>query len=141
MENTQIELTENLENKETETVGGAINTDELDVEKVEDSIEKLKADIAVRDAKLADLEEKANQAEELSFNMLLQQENLQGFADVFKTSDKNEQLEAIKVAVNQLLMDNTYVPTEKTKEDVYTSAIEQKDVQGAIKSKFAKIFG
>jgi len=141
LENTQIELTENLENKETETVGGAINTDELDVEKVEDSIEKLKADIAVRDAKLADLEEKANQAEELSFNMLLQQENLQGFADVFKTSDKNEQLEAIKVAVNQLLMDNTYVPTEKTKEDVYTSAIEQKDVQGAIKSKFAKIFG
>lgn len=141
MENTQVELTENLENKETETVGGAINTDELDVEKVEDSIEKLKADIAERDAKLADLEEKANQAEELSFNMLLQQENLQGFADVFKTSDKNEQLEAIKVAVNQLLMDNTYVPTEKTKEDVYTSAIEQKDVQGAIKSKFAKIFG
>lgn len=136
IDNTQTELTENLE------VSDNLEPTETDTTFIEEvDVEQLKADLAERDAKLADLEEKARQAEELSFKMLLQQEGLENFTKVFNTTDKHEQLNAIKDAVNQILMDKTYVPTEKTKEDVYTSAIEKKDVQSAIKSKFSKIFG
>lgn len=103
-----------------------------------------------KSAKLDELiaENKRLQAEqaEIRLNNELSMKNLTPFKSVFSVFENAEstvedKIKALEVATNELLLQHSYVPTETAKQDAYDAAIQKGDVQGALKTKFAKLFG
>lgn len=131
------ELTEVQEVIENEVV--------QEVEQVEmttfEELQQLKKEYEEQTILLAELKKQAQENERAAFNMQLKNEGLEMFGELFNTTDKAKQIEVLKNAVNQLLVQHSYVPSDMAKQDAYDTAIQNGDVQGALKTKFAKFFG
>lgn len=104
-------------------------------------VEQLQESLNKKDETLKQLELNAKKAEEESFAITLRDNGLEGFEGIFKTESKAEQVEILKQAVNDILIAKSYVPKDKINQSEYDSHIQNNDVQGAIKSKFSKLFG
>jgi len=139
------EGTETIVNEEevTEEVEKVPTVEELaeKLKQLEDVISEKDKLINDKDETLKSLEEQAKIAEQLSFNMVLRNEGLEGFAELFTTNDRTKQVEILKNAINDVLIEKSYVPKDNQRQDEYTTHIKKGNVEGAIKSKFAQFFG
>lgn len=106
-----------------------------------EELQQLKKEYEEQTILLAELKKQAQENERTAFNMQLKNEGLEMFGELFDTTDKAKQIEVLKNAVNQLLVQHSYVPSDMAKQDAYDTAIQNGDVQGALKTKFAKFFG
>lgn len=126
-----VEVTE-VEVAEVETL-----SHDAIIERLENNQKELEQTLAEREQSLAKLEKEMKRTDMITS---LASEGLSEFSGLFDLTDTNEQVAFLKNAVNQILVKNSYKPTETATQDEYTQAITNGDVQGALKSKFTNFF-
>lgn len=87
------------------------------------------------------IEEMNQQLEKNNLITALANNGLSEFAGLFDLQTIDEKVEFLKKVKNEILIANSYVPKDVAKQDEYTTAIEQKDVNKAINFKLSKLFG
>lgn len=80
-------------------------------------------------------------ATRLNLTLKLQENNLEAFDGLFDLEANEDKVEFLQNAVNQILVKHSYQPKEVAKQEQYTQAMEQGDVQKALGFKFSKLFG
>lgn len=86
------------------------------------------------------IEELNKEVEKKNLSNLLKENGLGEFTGLFELETNEERVEFLKKAVNNILVKNSYQPKEVAKQEAYTQAIEQGDVQKALGFKFANLF-
>ncbi|MEK4628705.1 hypothetical protein MKZ17_10910 [Solibacillus sp. FSL R7-0682] len=139
MEETKVEST--VETVIEDVVSDEETTEVTDItDDTTKKMEELEKQVAEQNVLMEELQKKAKEAEETSFKMLLQSENLTAFEKLFTAKDKQEQLAILKQGINEVLVAHSYVPTDKAQQDAYSKAIETGDVNTAIRNKLSKLF-
>ena len=80
-------------------------------------------------------------ATRLNLTLKLQENNLEAFDGLFDLETNEDKVEFLQNAVNQILVKHSYQPKEVAKQEQYTQAMEQGDVQKALWFKCSKLFG
>ncbi|WP_339280944.1 hypothetical protein [Lysinibacillus sp. FSL P2-0066] len=115
-----------------------------EVEKLEEteSLEERVAKMQEENQKLQEqLEEQQVQAEKNNLIASLNAEGLSQFVGLFDLTTTDDKVAFLKNAVNQILVANAYQPKQQAKQEAYEQAINDGDVNGAIKFKLSKFFG
>ncbi|HWJ80185.1 MAG TPA: hypothetical protein VNR61_19140 [Niallia sp.] len=71
----------------------------------------------------------------------LNKEGLNEFQGLFDLETVEEKVAFLKEVKNQILVSHSYQPKEVAKQEQYTQAIENGDVEKALGFKFSKLFG
>ncbi|MEK5521573.1 hypothetical protein [Heyndrickxia sp. FSL W8-0423] len=89
----------------------------------------------------------ANKQQELfdkEVSLTLKENGLEQFADVIKVGDSEELktvIDSLTGIVNQIKIDNGYVPNDHKQQNEYDVFASKKDTQGMIATKLSKLFG
>ena len=126
VQEVQVEEVDKLHEELNETV----STFEQEKKGLLDEINTLKQHI----------EELNKEVEKKNLSNLLKENGLGEFAGLFELETNEERVEFLKKAVNNILVKNSYQPKEVAKQEQYTQAIEQGDVEKALSFKFANLF-
>ncbi|MBL5769283.1 hypothetical protein [Heyndrickxia sporothermodurans] len=77
-------------------------------------------------------------------SLTLKENGLEQFADVIKVGDSEELktvIDSLTGIVNQIKIDNGYVPNDHKQQNEYDVFASKKDTQGMIATKLSKLFG
>ncbi|MGE6259217.1 hypothetical protein ACQKCU_15145 [Heyndrickxia sporothermodurans] len=89
------------------------------------------------------IQEKEQELFDKEISLTLKENGLEQFASIVKVTNTDELKEVIKSLtgiVNQLKIDNGYIPNDHKKQDAYTVAESKKDVGGMLSAKLANFF-
>ncbi|MGE7673073.1 hypothetical protein ACQKMV_05725 [Lysinibacillus sp. NPDC094403] len=97
-------------------------------------------------ALLEQIEQQKAELRSFQVDNALKEKGLTSFKSIFDVFAKqdvtvDEQVTAIEQAVNAILMEKAYQPKEVAKQQAYEQAINDGDVNSAIKFKLSKFFG
>ncbi|MEK5232042.1 hypothetical protein MHB42_09730 [Lysinibacillus sp. FSL K6-0232] len=107
-----------------------------------ESLEERVAKMQEENQKLLErLEEQQVQAEKNNLIATLNAEGLSHFVGLFDLTTTEERVAFLKNAVNSILVANAYQPKQQAKQEAYEQAINDGDVNSAIKFKLSKFFG
>ncbi|MFM9533727.1 hypothetical protein [Lysinibacillus sp. IITD104] len=115
-----------------------------EVEKLEEteSLEERVAKMQAENQKLQEeVEVMQEQAEKNNLIATLNAEGLSHFVGLFDLTTTEERVAFLKNAVNSILVANAYQPKQQAKQEAYEQAINDGDVNSAIKFKLSKFFG
>lgn len=139
---TNIQETATNEEVVNEEVIETVETNEEVVEQL--TPDELQAKIAEYEAQLKESEESRKQLdatlEKLNLTTTLANEGLNEFQGLFELETTEQKVAFLKEVKNKILVSNSYQPTETTKQDEYSTAIQNNDVKSALGFKFSKLF-
>lgn len=121
---------ENQEVIEKDQLVESIDSFEEEKEKLINEIDTLKKELQLLNEKI--LQDNLTKS--------LKKEGLDDFVGLFELQTNEERVVFLKNAVNQILVKNSYQPKEVAKQEAYTQAIEEGNVEKALSFKFANLF-
>lgn len=137
-----------MENKQEQVINQEVVNEETQIDEqqdqqknnVEETNNQDERDKTIEEAKTT-IEQLQKELEHSKLITTLAIEGLSEFAGLFELETIEEKVEFLKKVKNDILVANAYVPKDVAKQDEYTQAIEQKDVNKAISFKLSKLFG
>lgn len=137
MENNAIETVQ-----EVTEVTEVVTQEEVqeDVQNLSSTTEELENAFLKRDEALNELREITKQLDKTNLTIALRHEGLDVFDGLFECETQEDKINFLKNAVNQILVNHSYKPKDVAKQEQYTQAIENGDVQKAIGFKLSNLF-
>lgn len=129
-----------MENKQEQVINQEVVNEEV-VDQQEKNIKEANNQDEQQKQQEITIEQLQKELERSKLITTLALQGLSEFAGLFELETIEEKVEFLKKVKNDILVANAYVPKDVAKQDEYTQAIEQKDVNKAISFKLSKLFG
>lgn len=132
-----------LEQQETEIQDVTVSKEEYDkvIAELEDVKSKLPKDLSDEEKAL---QTKQQELFDKEVTLTLKENGLEQFASIVKVGDSDELktvIESLTSIVNQIKIDNGYIPNDHKQQNEYDVFASKKDTQGMIATKLSKLFG